>query len=80
MEFANPDDAHRMDLPLTVTVARREIDPDAAEAEMERETFTVDEIMDASGTTQRNGDVRLRLQTIDDQDGYWRDTGRLVIP
>jgi len=80
MEFANPDDAHRMDLPLTVTIARREIDPDAAEAEMQRETFVVDEVVDASGATQRNGDVRLRLQTIDDQDGYWRDTGRLVIP
>jgi len=80
MEFANPDDAHRMDLPLTVTVARREIDPDAPEAEMQRETFMVDEVTDASGATQRNGDVRLRLQTIDDQDGYWRDTGRLVIP
>jgi len=80
IEFANPDDAHRMDLPLTVTIARREIDPDAAEAEMQRETFVVDEVVDASGATQRNGDVRLRLQTIDDQDGYWRDTGRLVIP
>jgi len=80
MEFANPDDAHRMDLPLTVTVARREIDPDDAEAEMQRETFVVDEVVDASGATQRNGDVKLRLQTIDDQDGYWRDTGRLVIP
>lgn len=80
MEFANPDDAHRMDLPLTVTVARREIDPDAPEAEMQRETFSVDEITDASGATQRNGDVRLRLQTLDDGDGYWRDTGRLAIP
>ncbi len=80
MEFANPDDAHRMDLPLTVTIARREIDPDALEAEMQRETFVVDEVTDASGATQRNGDVRLRLQTIDDQDGYWRDIGRLVIP
>ncbi len=80
MEFANPDDAHRMELPLTVTIARREIDPDGADAEMQRETFVVDEVVDASGATQRNGDVRLRLQTIDDQDGYWRDTGRLAIP
>ena len=80
MEFANPDDAHRMDLPLTVTVARREIDPDAPEAEMQRETFSVDEVTDASGATQRSGDVRLRLQTLDDGDGYWRDTGRLAIP
>ncbi len=80
MEFANPDDAQRMDLPLTVTVARREIDPDTPEAEMQRETFVIDEVTDRSGATQRSGDVRLRLQTIDDQDGYWRDTGRLLIP
>ena len=80
MEFANPDDAQRMELPLTVTVARREIDPDAVDSEMQRETFVVDEVIDASGSAQRTGDVRLRLQTIDDQDGYWRDTGRLVIP
>ena len=80
MEFANPDDAQRMELPLTVTVARREIDPDTPEAEMQRETFIVDEVSDASGAGLRTSDVRLRLQTIDDQDGYWRDTGRLVIP
>ena len=81
MEFANPDDASRMELPLTVTVARRdEIDPDAPEAEMQRETFVIDEVEDASGASQRTGDVRLRLQTIDDGDGYWRDTGRMMIP
>ena len=79
MEFANPDDASRMDLPLTVTVARREIDPDTPEAEMQRETFVIDEVEDASGATQRTGDVRLRLQTIDDGDGYWRDTGRMTV-
>ena len=80
MEFANPDDAQRLELPLTVTVGRRSIDPDEAEAEKERETFTVEEVQDASGATQRNDAVRLRLQTIDDQDGYWRDTGRLKLP
>ena len=80
MEFANPDDAQRLDLPLTVTVARRSIDPDEADVEKERETFAIDEVQDRSGATQRNDAVRLRLQTIDDQDGYWRDTGRLSLP
>ena len=47
---------------------------------MQRESFVVDEVVDASGATKRSGDVRLRLQTIDYHDGYWRDTGRLVIP
>ena len=80
MEFANPDDAQRMELPLTVTVSRRSIDADEADAEKERETFVVEEVQDASGATQRNDGVRLRLQTIDDQDGYWRDPGRLKLP
>ena len=79
MEFANPDDAQRMELPLMVTVARHEIDPDAADTEALREAFTVDEVKDPSGDSMRPGNVRLRLQTIDDQDGYWRDTGRLVM-
>jgi hypothetical protein len=80
MEFANPDNAHKMDLPLTVTVARREIDPESPDAEAQREMFTAVEVVDASDGTQRNDIVRLRLQTLDDQDGYWRDTGRLVLP
>ncbi len=80
MEFANPDKAHAMELPLTVTVARQEIDPDKAEAETQWETFAVQEVTDASGARLLDSDVRLRLQTLDDGDGYWRDTGRLVIP
>ncbi len=80
MEFANPDNAHSMDLPLKVTVARREIDPEAMDAEVQRETFKPVEIVDASGATQHIDVVTLRLQTLDDQDGYWRDTGRLAIP
>ena len=80
MEFANPDNANRMELPLRVTVKRSEIDPDAKDAEILRETFVVDGIVDAAGDTKQTSDVRLRLQTTDDPDGYWRDTGRLVIP
>ena len=41
--------------------------------------FKVDEIEDSSGDRQPERVVRLRLQTIDDQDGYWRDTGRLSV-
>jgi hypothetical protein len=79
MEFANPDTVHRLMLPLRVTVRRREEDPESTRYEAAREHFMVEEIEDASGSRLSSRDVTLRLQTIDDQDGYWRDTGRLAM-
>jgi hypothetical protein len=79
MEFANPDSASRMALPLKVLVQRKEIDPDQEQDHAGRETFTVQLVEDSGGSRLRESEVRLRLQTIDDQDGYWRDTGRLAI-
>ena len=79
MEFSNPDTASRMALPLTVSVRRTDIDPDAEQDQAGRETFNVEGVEDASGDRKHNGDVRLRLQTMSDADGYWRDTGRLAI-
>jgi hypothetical protein len=79
MEFANPDSAGRMALPLKVTVQRKEIDPDQEQDQAGRETFRVELVEDNAGSRLRETEVRLRLQTIDDQDGYWRDTGRLAI-
>lgn len=77
LEFANPDNAGRMNLPLKVKVQRRAVDdpdnPDPAALE----EFRIDEIEDAAGDTQSRNVVTLRLQTIREQDGYWRDTGRL---
>ena len=86
MEFANPDNARSFDLPLKVKVRRerpkgparggpnREVeDPDFEQ----RETFVIDEVADRDGAPQPNAVVRLRLQTTDTQEGYWRDTGRL---
>jgi hypothetical protein len=88
MEFANPDNAKSFDLPLRVKVRRaqpkglprpsrgqEEEDPD----QEIRETFVIEEISDAEGASQQNSVVRLRLQTLDDQEGYWRDTGRLSL-
>jgi hypothetical protein len=89
MEFANPDNAKSFDLPLRVKVRRaqpkgqvqvslgREQEEDP-EQEM-RETFVIDEVTDAEGAGHPNSVVRLRLQTMGDQDGYWRDTGRLAV-
>lgn len=79
MEFANPDSASRMALPLKVVVQRKEIDPDQEQDYAGRETFMVESVEDNAGSRLRESEVRLRLQTIDDQDGYWRDTGRLAI-
>jgi hypothetical protein len=82
MEFANPDTAPRFALPLRVTVRRAEEEPDApdaARAEAAREQFRVEEIEDATGARLSDRDVALRLQTIDDQAGYWRDTGRIAL-
>lgn len=89
MEFSNPDNAKSFDLPLTVKVrharppaapgARRSGEEDEDADQEIRETFKIEEITDADGAGKHLSDVRLRLQTMDDQDGYWRDTGRLSI-
>jgi len=88
MEFANPDNAKTFDLPLHVKVRRAQpkgqlrTAPGRSEQDPEqemRETFVVEEVTDADGAGQQNSVVRLRLQTLDDQDGYWRDTGRLAV-
>ena len=88
MEFANPDNARSYELPLRVKVRReqpkglprsqRGSDEEDPVQEM-RETFNIEEVTDFTGAGHPNYVVRLRLQTLDDQDGYWRDTGRLSI-
>ncbi|HEY0181286.1 MAG TPA: virulence factor SrfB [Rhodopila sp.] len=79
MEFTNPDTVSRLSLPLRVQVGRRTEDPDSARFEAAREHFVVEEVEDATGTRLSNRDVTLRLQTSDDQEGYWRDTGRVAM-
>lgn len=77
MEFTNPDTINRLALPLRVTVQRHQEDPDSAAFEVARERFSVEEVLDAADVRLSNRDVTLRLQTMDDQEGYWRDTGRI---
>jgi hypothetical protein len=79
LEYANPDSVPRLKLPLTLTVRRAEIDPEAADAEVKRETFEVAEVVDAEGDTLRRTEVSLRLQTEKSEAGYWRDTGALAV-
>ena len=81
MEFTNPDIVGRYALPLSVRVERNR-DPDAEavgpdQSDSSAEKFSVVEVLDATGGTQVPRDVTLRLQTIDREDGYWRDTGLL---
>jgi hypothetical protein len=79
LEFANPDNATNLHLPLKVKVVRRESDgPDGEQDASAMEDFHVEEVEDAEGDRQPPGLVRMRLQTIREQDGYWRDTGRLT--
>lgn len=42
------------------------------------DAFRIERVLDHDGRTVRSGDLRLRLQTIDHQDGYWLDTGILL--
>jgi hypothetical protein len=74
VEFRNPDTVGRLALPLTVQIERRR-DPDGRAEDAEQ--FTVASVVDATGGSLSETDLTLRLQTIDREDGYWRDTGLL---
>jgi hypothetical protein len=79
LEFNDPDAARGLALPLTVKVRRRATDPDNTSYEADRENFMIEEITDAEGNNRPSRTLRLRLQTMDDEAGYWRDTGRLSL-
>jgi hypothetical protein len=79
MEFANPDNARAFDLPLRVKVSRRPSERDDDPEEGARELFQIEEIVDSGGAGQPERVLTLRLQTLQDESGYWRDTGRLGV-
>jgi hypothetical protein len=76
LDYASPDVAQRLNprTPLQVTLRRntRGENKDIVDA------FTIDRIEDAEGRAVGANQLRLRLQTIDNQDGYWLDTGILL--
>ena len=78
LEFAAPDAGRMLKLPLTVEIRRCDTDPEKASYEIDRERFMIEEVLDAEGAPKRSSLI-LRLQTMDDQAGYWRDTGRLNV-
>ncbi len=80
LEFGDDSAVRRLALPLTVTLARRDIDPDQPDAEVARERFVVEEVIDADGVTLHPRQVVARLQTEAEEAGYWRDSGVLQVP
>ena len=76
LEFDNPQQASRLQLPLTVTLERA--DPDEGD-EARKEDFKIVEIEDAEGDTKPPSIVSLRLQTLKSEAGYWLDTGILAL-
>ena len=76
LDYASPDIANKLNsrTPLKVTLRRnaRGENKDIVDA------FTIDRIEDTDGRTIGANQLRLRLQTIDHQDGYWLDTGILL--
>lgn len=80
LEYAHPDTIHKLNLPLQVTLKRRDIDPDRTDAEEMREDFFVEEVLEADGQPQKSETVVLRLLTEASEAGYWRDTGVLSVP
>ncbi len=77
LDFANPQTAARMALPLEITLERPDLDDDAPEEV--KEDFKITEIEDADGGTLRPSDVTIRLQTLKVEAGYWLDTGVLTV-
>ncbi len=79
LEFASSSSVTRLALPLKVSLRRDDIRArdEAANDFATREQFKVTEVLDVNGGQVSRGVVQLRLQTLRDADGYWRDTGRL---
>ncbi len=78
LDFANPQSAARMRLPLTLTLQRADEEEEDAQGHR-MEDFSVTDIEDADGSTMRPSDVDIRLQTLKDEAGYWLDTGVLSV-
>ncbi len=79
LEFATAKNVARLALPLSVKLRRKDIRERDEERNdfANREQFKVDEITDSEEGVVHPSVVQLRLQTLRDVEGYWRDTGRL---
>ena len=76
LDYASPDIANKLNprTPLKVTLRRNT----RGENKEIVDAFMIDRIEDNDPRTVGANQLRLRLQTIDNQDGYWLDTGVLL--
>ena len=76
LDYASPDIANKLNprTPLNITLRRNT----RGESKEIVDAFMIDRIEDNDGRTVGANQLRLRLQTIDNQDGYWLDTGILL--
>ena len=76
LDYASPDIANKLNprTPLQVRLRRNT----RGENKEVVDAFMIDRIEDNEGHKVRAHQLRLRLQTIDNQDGYWLDTGILL--
>jgi hypothetical protein len=74
LNFAQPQDARRLDLPLKVTLER------AMDGEDDEQDFRIIDTTDTAGNPVPRGTIALKLQTLKDEEGYWLDTGIFSIP
>ncbi|MGF1476565.1 MAG: virulence factor SrfB [Geminicoccaceae bacterium] len=76
IDYASPETATRLNArtPLKIELSR------ASERGHKGvvDAFTVRRVEDADGRTVPSREIRLRLQTIDQSDGFWLDTGVLL--
>ena len=83
IDYATPDDARSLNpyAPLKVTLNRlvkKERDKTTSEEFVVSPELTIRRIEDREGRTVPQTRLRLRLQTLNHQQGYWLDTGILL--
>lgn len=82
LEINNFNALNKIALPLTVTIKRQDIDQERENLKndySDREQFRIVEITDRNGEQYPTRLLVLRLQTMMNSEGYWRDTGRFTL-
>lgn len=83
IDYATPDDARSVNpmTPLGITLSRSgktTVNPRTGEKYMDNPDLGIRRVEDREGRTVPPARMRLRLQTIGQQQGYWLDTGILL--
>lgn len=70
-------DFQRYPPPWTCTIERSDVTEDAPDSEEKKEVFNIVDVLDRDGNGVPVSKARLRLQTLQSEQGYWLDTGVL---